>query len=105
MIILTKNYLLNLYLISSMDEFKEEIIKSIKKEVKADVELEIPPNPDMGDYAFPCFSLAKIYKKAPNEIALDLSKKIKKGKFIEEVKVIGPYLNFFINKNALTKKH
>jgi|TARA_Y100000310_G_scaffold212402_2_gene213256 arginyl-tRNA synthetase len=86
-----------------MDKFKEEIIKAIKKEVKADIELEIPPRPDMGDYAFPCFSLSKIYKKNPNQIASDLSTKIKKSKFIQEIKVIGPYLNFFINKNALSE--
>jgi len=87
-----------------MDKFKEEIIKAIKKEVKADIELEVPPKPELGDYAFPCFSLAKIYKKNPNEIANELSTKIKKGKFIEEIKTIGPYLNFFINKNALTEQ-
>ena len=87
-----------------MDKFKEGIIKSIKKEVKADIALEIPPKPELGDYAFPCFSLSKIYKKNPNEIASDLSKKIKKSKFIAEIKVIGPYLNFFINKNALTEE-
>ena len=45
-----------------MDRFKEEIIKAIKKEVKADIELEVPPKPELGDYAFPCFSLSKIYK-------------------------------------------
>ena len=42
-----------------MDRFKEEIIKAIKKEVKADIALEIPPKPELGDYAFPCFSLSK----------------------------------------------
>ena len=83
-----------------MDRFKEEIIKAIKKEVKADIELEVPPKPELGDYAFPCFSLSKIYKKNPNEIASDLSTKIKKNKFISETKAIGPYLNFFINKNV-----
>ena len=84
-----------------MDVFKEQIIKALKKEVKGSVELEIPPKSDMGDYAFPCFSLAKVYKKNPNEIAADLSKKIKKNKYISEIKTIGPYLNFFINKDAL----
>ncbi|MCH8328798.1 MAG: arginine--tRNA ligase [Nanoarchaeota archaeon] len=84
-----------------MDVFKEQIIKALKKEVKGTVELEIPPKSDMGDYAFPCFSLAKVYKKNPNEIAADLSKKIKKNKYITEIKTIGPYLNFFINKDAL----
>ncbi|MCH8003793.1 MAG: arginine--tRNA ligase [Nanoarchaeota archaeon] len=87
-----------------MDKFKEEIIKAIKKEVKEKIELEIPPKPELGDYAFPCFSLSKIYKKNPNEIASDLSKKIKKSKYISEIKTIGPYLNFFINKNALTEE-
>jgi len=88
-----------------MDKFKEEIIKLIKKEVKgADISLEVPPKPELGDYAFPCFSLYKIYKKNPNEIASNLSKKIKKSKYISEIKTIGPYLNFFINKNALTEE-
>ena len=87
-----------------MDRFKEEIIKAIKKEVKADIGLEVPPKPELGDYAFPCFSLSKLYKKNPNEIASDLSTKIKKNKFISETKAIGPYLNFFINKNVLTEE-
>ena len=87
-----------------MDTFKEQIVKAIKKEVKAEVELEIPPKAEMGDYAFPCFSLAKVYKKNPNEIAIDLSKKIKKSKYIAEIKIIGPYLNFFVNKKALTEE-
>jgi len=86
-----------------MDKFKEEILKAIKKEVKADVDLEIPPKPELGDYAFPCFSLAKVYKKNPNEIASDLAAKIKKSRNIAEIKSIGPYLNFFINKNTLTE--
>ena len=86
-----------------MDKFREEIIKSLKKEVKTDIELEVPPKPDMGDYAFPCFSLAKIYKKNPNEIANELSTKIKTNKFITEIKAIGPYLNFFVNKDSLTE--
>ena len=84
-----------------MDKFKEEITKLLKKELKTDIELEIPPKPELGDYAFPCFSLAKVYKKNPNEIAQDLSTKIKKNKSITEIKAIGPYLNFFINKNTL----
>jgi arginyl-tRNA synthetase len=86
-----------------MDKFREEIIKSLKKEVKTDIGLEVPPKPDMGDYAFPCFSLAKIYKKNPNEIANELSTKIKTNKFITEIKAIGPYLNFFVNKDSLTE--
>src|SRR3989338_11306468 len=88
-----------------MNMFKEHITGLLKKEAKAEnVELETPPNPEMGDYAFPCFSLSKVYKKNPAEIAQDLAKKLKKDKFIDEIKVIGPYLNFFINKKALTEE-
>ena len=87
-----------------MDQFREEIIKAIKKEVKdADISLEVPPNPELGDYAFPCFSLAKVYKKNPADIAKELSLKIKKSNFISEIKAIGPYLNFFINKDSLNE--
>lgn len=86
-----------------MNKFKEEIIRLIKKEVKdIEVTLEIPPNPELGDYAFPCFSLAKAYKKNPNEIAKELAAKIEKSN-IAEIKVIGPYINFFITKNHLSK--
>ena len=87
-----------------MDKFKEEIIKLLKKEVKSDIVLEVPPKPELGDYAFPCFSLAKVYKKNPNEIANDLALKIKKNKYISEIKTIGPYLNFFVNKDSLTEE-
>lgn len=76
-------------------DFKEEILKVLKKEIKEEINLEIPPDPDLGDYAFPCFSLAKIYKKNPNQIALELSMKIK-APFLEKVEAQGPYLNFFI---------
>lgn len=87
-----------------MDKFREEIIKAIKKEIKdAEITLEIPPNPELGDYAFPCFSLAKVYKKNPVDIAKELASKIKKGSYISEIKNIGPYLNFFINKDSLNE--
>ena len=69
-------------------DFKEEIIKLLKKEVKEEINLEIPPEFNLGDYAFPCFSLARIFKKNPNEIALELSKKIK-AQFLEKVEAKG----------------
>ncbi|MDP3765875.1 MAG: arginine--tRNA ligase [Nanoarchaeota archaeon] len=85
-----------------MDEFKESIIKFLKKEANLEsIELEVPPSFDMGDYAFPCFILAKEWKKSPNEIAQELSKKFRPSDLISEVKVIGPYLNFFVNKNKI----
>ena len=88
-----------------MDDFKELILNFLKKETNLEnIELEIPPSPEMGDYAFPCFVLAKEWKKAPNEIAQELSKKFKPNNLISEVKVVGPYLNFFVNKNKIAEK-
>ncbi|MBI2650275.1 arginine--tRNA ligase [Candidatus Woesearchaeota archaeon] len=87
-----------------MDEFKEAIINFLKKETNLEnIDLEVPPSPEMGDYAFPCFILAKEWKKSPNEIALELSRKFKPNNVIAEAKVIGPYLNFFINKKKIAE--
>ena len=85
------------------------IAKLLEKETKLKKEeilslIETPPNPEMGDYAFPCFKLAGIMKKNPVEIAKELAKKIKPGKEIEEVKATGPYLNFFVNKKILAEQ-
>ena len=63
--------------------------------------LETPPNPEMGDYALPCFTLAKTMRKAPNLIAEELSAQIETGATITEVKPAGPYLNFFVSKSDL----
>ncbi|MCD4666296.1 arginine--tRNA ligase, partial [archaeon] len=78
-------------------DFKQEIIKILKKETKLkEIHLEVPPE-GLGDYAFPCFILSKKLKKNPNEIAETLSKKIK-SPLISRVEVKGPYLNFFVDK-------
>lgn len=60
--------------------------------------LEVPPNSEMGDFAFPCFKLAKQYRKAPPAIAAELAEKIEKPDFLAEIKGVGGYLNFFIDK-------
>ena len=87
-----------------MDQFKEHIIKLLKKEAKlSNINLEIPPSSELGDYAFPCFTLSKKHKKNPNEIAKGLSQKIKTDNIIKEVKATGPYLNFFVNKEKLSE--
>jgi arginyl-tRNA synthetase len=65
--------------------------------------MEIPPSPELGDFAFPCFTLAKILKKSPNQIALELASKIKSNEF-EKVEAKGPYVNFFLNKNKLAEE-
>ena len=63
--------------------------------------IEIPPSYDMGDYAFPCFQLAKKFRKAPNAIANDLVEKIGDNIYFEKIEGIGPYINFFVNKEKL----
>jgi len=80
-------------------DFKKQIETILKRETKLkEIPLEIPNNPDFGDYAFPCFILSKKLRKSPIDIAKDLQK-IKIPKSIEKVEARGPYLNFFINKS------
>lgn len=67
---------------------KEEVLRSI----------EIPPKQDMGDFAFPCFQLAKTLRKAPNMIAAELKEKLDIPE-IERIEVMGPYVNFFLDKS------
>ena len=83
------------------------LIKNTKLQ-KAEIEkiIEIPPNYEMGDYAFPCFTLSKTLKKNPVEIALELSRVLSKKlpKEISKVENKGPYLNFFIERKILAKE-
>lgn len=66
--------------------------------------LEIPPKSDMGDFAFPCFKLAKVFRKAPPLIAADLKEKMECPEFLSEVEVMGGYLNFFVDKSTFAKQ-
>ena len=92
-----------------MINFKKEIANAIAETTNLNAEelenyIEIPPNPDLGDYAFPCFKLAKDLKKAPPIIANDIKENIKMDEsIIEKIDVVGGYLNIFINKQTLTK--
>lgn len=65
--------------------------------------IEVPPNKDMGDFAFPCFKLAKVFRKAPNMIASELSEKIEAKGVISKVTPLGGYINFFVNKSQLAE--
>jgi len=64
--------------------------------------IEIPPKPEMGDFAFPCFQLARTLRKAPNLIAEELKNSIDKSGF-ERIETVGGYLNFFVDKTNLAK--
>ena len=93
-----------------MADFKKLISESIKSEIEdLTIEeitalIEVPPNKEMGDYAFPCFKLAKIFRKAPNAIAEDLAGKIQPTDDINKIINLGGYVNFFVNKESLAKK-
>ncbi|APQ75586.1 arginine--tRNA ligase [Clostridium botulinum] len=88
-------------------DYKNLVAERIKENTELEVDLiekliEIPPKKEMGDYAFPCFQLAKTFRKAPNLIAEELKEKINKEGF-EKVVTVGPYLNFFVDKTVLIK--
>ncbi|GAA0710372.1 arginine--tRNA ligase [Paraclostridium ghonii] len=92
-----------------MQDFKVEVAKLLKEKIE-DLSLEeivklieIPPNSEMGDYAFPCFRLAKVFRKAPNMIAADLAQSIEVKDAISKVEPTGGYVNFFVNKSQLAK--
>lgn len=87
-----------------MRDFKLEIAKIINKQIP-DLEIneiksmvETPVNSEMGDYAFPCFRLAKIFRKAPPLIAEELVQSIGDVDFIDKTENVNAYINFFINK-------
>lgn len=90
-------------------DFKFEIAKAIAMAAGLETAevvsgIEIPPNTEMGDYAFPCFRLAKTLRKAPPLIAADIAEKIEKPDFISEIKIEGAYVNFFTNKGMFAKE-
>lgn len=93
-----------------MIDFKNVIAKEISKIVKINEEeiskyIEIPKNIENGDYAFPCFKLAKELRKAPQIIANEIKDKIQLNeKYIDKIDVISGYLNFFVNKEVLIKE-
>lgn len=92
-----------------MKNFKQIISKQIAKtteinEKELESYIETPKDNKNGDYAFPCFKLAKELRKAPPVIANEIKEKIESVEEIEKVEVAGGYLNFFINKTILAKE-
>lgn len=93
-----------------MINFREKIANTIEKTINLNTKelenyIEIPKDTRNGDYAFPCFRLAKELKKAPVQIANEIKEKIEiDTNIIEKVEVLGGYLNFYINKTLQTKE-
>ncbi|ONI43222.1 arginine--tRNA ligase [Candidatus Epulonipiscium fishelsonii] len=79
-----------------------ENIPNLDKQTIYDL-IEVPLNTSMGDYAFPCFKLAKELKKSPKIIAKELAEKIEKVNFIEKIECVNAYVNFFVDKEILLK--
>ena len=92
-----------------MKNFKQIIAKQISKTIEIDAKelegyIETPKDSKNGDYAFPCFRLAKELRKAPPAIANEIKEKLELVEEIEKVEVAGGYLNFFINKATLAEE-
>ena len=93
-----------------MIDFKEIIAEEIKKVTNREKQellqwIEVPKDTKNGDYAFPCFKLAKTLKKAPPVIANELKEKMKIDfNLITKIEITGGYLNFFVNRRTMTKE-
>lgn len=90
-----------------MINFKEKIAELIAGQAEAlsaeeiaDI-IEIPQDAKMGDYAFPCFRLAKTLRKAPPLIAKDIASAIGGMDIFEKVEPVNAYVNMFISKEKL----
>jgi len=88
-----KNEVVSLLASQIEDLTNEEILEAI----------EVPKNASMGDFAFPCFKLAKVFRKAPNMIAAEIAEKLESDAF-EKIDSVAAYINFTINKAAYAKQ-
>lgn len=85
-----------------MKDFKLELAKLLNTKIDTlSVEeiygmIEVPNNVAMGDYAFPCFKLAKALRKAPPMIAKDIVDTLGEIDFIEKAENVNAYINFFL---------
>lgn len=71
-------------------DIKQQLIDILSEQIKETITLEVPPNPNLGDFALPCFKLHKKPQELQNTLRLP--------KFIEKTEIRGIYLNFFLNK-------
>lgn len=65
--------------------------------------IEFPPEKSMGEYSFPCFSLAKKLKSSPQKIADSVAKQFSPTEALKEVRVASGYLNFFVRREHYIK--
>ncbi|PGE94491.1 arginine--tRNA ligase [Bacillus pseudomycoides] len=89
-------------------EYKIQLAKSLFEILKSELSLEqitglieTPKQDEFGDAAFPCFMLAKQYKKAPAIIAKEIAEKLNNS-FFTKVEAVGPYVNVFFNRHIVS---
>lgn len=89
-----------------IQEAKTQVLQAIKQAVGQGYapsveDLEHPPNPKMGDIAFPCFTLASKLKRNPTEVAVEIAASIGPKGYIADVKAVGPYVNIKLDTNVV----
>lgn len=91
-------------------QYEEEVIKLLQQKLDLPQKeisslLNTPPNEKFGDIAFPCFKLAKLYKKPPYAIAKELEETIHitKDSIIKKIQAVGAFINFFFDEEKLTR--
>ncbi|MBI4135540.1 arginine--tRNA ligase [Candidatus Uhrbacteria bacterium] len=89
-----------------LDQARQDIISILEKaRVEAiPADLVFPPDPQMGDLSLPLFALSKERKVAPGALAQELTKKLKPTGLVKRVEAAGPYINFFLDTDKLTKQ-
>jgi len=89
-----------------MQMFRNEICNLLSVFVPMDsqqimADLETPPSAEMGDFAFPCFKLAKEMRNSPAKIAAELAERLPASELFACIEARGPYINFFCNRQKL----
>ena len=92
-----------------MEAYKEAIARCLTEPLGQPTEaiaalLRTPPEPTWGDYAFPCFTLAKIRRQAPQQIAAQLAEELTITAPVATVAAHGPYLNFTLDDHILSRE-
>ena len=91
-----------------MNSFEQEIAEALAATGSSENEaalnlISVPPDTSHGNFTIPCFSLAKVMRKAPKMIAEDLAAQVKLPAGLSKVEAVNGYLNFFIDRGFLAK--
>ncbi len=85
-----------------MESFKEEIARRLAQKIGRAWEevvkvIEVPPQPEFGDFAFPCYGLAKVLKKNPAQVAAEIASSIAAGNGVKRIEAAAGYVNFWVD--------